>query len=302
MAALSLHRLLVSSTRGGQNLLDSSCWTVALKHLESGKWLFRQKRCPGEADVAVSTEPEAMVLVSEPFECGLVAGLMETGAGEVVVKDDHHPLLQSWSHHLQNLLHLAVQVAVHIRQGDVGRKLVRGECSEIAEWAADRGVSLSRDSCPATASQELLLRGVFASLLPAGMEITKAFGLWNPLKTVDSPEVSLHRQFAVDAMDQWKGFGPEASELDVIPIDAVEVEQPQDIRQHVVSGLPCAGLSLLLPSPVLKLLPKTAFRMRFQLPAADQVLKRTLHQSIQAISEIPLTKSPHLAVRAFRFS
>ena len=98
------------------NLLDSTCWTVALKHLESGKWLFRQKRCPGEAEVAVSTEPEAMVLVSEPFECGLVAGLMETGAGEVVVKDDHHPLLQSWSHHLQNLLHLAVQVAVHIRQ------------------------------------------------------------------------------------------------------------------------------------------------------------------------------------------
>ena len=88
------------------------------------------------------------------------------------------------------------------------------------------------------------------------MEITKAFGLWNPLKTVDSPEVSLHRQFAVDAMDQWKGFGPEASELDVIPIDAVEVEQPQDIRQHVISGLPCAGLSLLLLSPVFKLLPK----------------------------------------------
>ena len=120
--------------------------------------------------------------------------------------------------------------------------LVRGECSEIAEWAADRVV--------------------FASLLPAGMEITKAFGLWNPLKTVDSPDVSLHRQFAVNAMDQWKGFGPEASELDVITIDAVEVEQPQDICKHVVSGLPCAGLSLLLPSPVLKLLPKTVWSER----------------------------------------
>ena len=65
-------------------------------------------------------------------------------------------------------------------------------------------------------------------------------------------KMPLHRQCLVDAVGQGQGLGSEAAELDIVTVDAVEIEQSQGRPDDVQPCRSCALFSLLLPLPMPK--------------------------------------------------
>ena len=178
-----------------------------------------------------------------------IAGLMEAGAGEIVVEDDQHSLLEPGTQQLQNVHHLAVEITVHVHQGDVVGQLIGSQGVELRVGADDRGHRRLRHAMAAATALKVSSGGELASFAPAGMKVAKALGRGDALKTVDGPEMPLHRQGPVDAVGQGQRLGPEAAELGVVAIDAVEIEQSQGGLQDVEPSHPGATFPLLLPLP-----------------------------------------------------
>ena len=181
----------------------------------------------GEAKGLIAAEVKGIRAALKLLEGRPVAGLMEAGIGEIVVEDDQHPLLEAGAQQLQDMHDLAVEVAVHVHQRDGVGPLIAPQRVELRIRADDRGHGRLRHAMAAATALKRSSGGEFAPFAPAGMQVAKALGSRDALKTVDGPEMPLHRQCLVDAVGQGQGLGSEAAELDIVTVDAVEIEQSQ---------------------------------------------------------------------------
>jgi hypothetical protein len=152
------------------------------------------------------------------------------GPAEVVVERDDHAVLETRPEELERGDGARVQVAVHVRKGDVGGRAVGTQGRQgVGEEALDRGVRITRDALGGAAGVERL----DPTLAHPGDErrvlVERVGCLRQTLERVERPEVSRHRAVAdhgVRSSDRGRTVG---AELCIVARDPVDVQRGERI-------------------------------------------------------------------------